>query len=156
MHISRYQRLFGVGPTGLLIGLAILGVLWLADRIWFHVEISSQPMTVRFIGFCFIGIWICWHVWSSMTISQWWRHGHLCTKGPYQLVRHPIYAGAALLACPGISLMFNSWIMLLLPVLVFVAYSILVRKEESMMTATFGDEYQHYAARTGSLFPRFF
>jgi len=44
--------------------------------------------------------------------------------------------------------------MLPLPVIMFVLYSILVRKEETMMMAVFGDEYKQYAAHTGRLFPR--
>jgi protein-S-isoprenylcysteine O-methyltransferase Ste14 len=38
----------------------------------------------------------------------------------------------------------------------YVAYSILVRKEESIMTAVFGEEYRRYASQTGRLFPRLF
>ena len=99
-------------------------------------------------------IWICWHSWCIKAISQWWRHDQLCTKGPYRIVRHPIYAGGTLLGSLGIALLFNSWIMLLLPVLMYIAYSILVRREETMMTAVFGEEYLRYASKTGRLFPR--
>jgi protein-S-isoprenylcysteine O-methyltransferase Ste14 len=88
------------------------------------------------------------------TIRQWWFHDRLCTNGPYRFVRHPIYAGGVLLGSLGISLLFNSWIVLLQPVILFAIYSFLVRKEETMMTAVFGEEYQRYAAKTGRLFPR--
>jgi protein-S-isoprenylcysteine O-methyltransferase Ste14 len=71
-------------------------------------------------------------------------------------VRHPIYAGVTFLASLGVSLLFNSWLILLWPVIMYVAYSILVRKEESIMTAVFGEEYRSYASQTGRLFPRLF
>ena len=51
-------------------------------------------------------------------------------------------------------MIFNSWIILPLPAFMFVLYSILVRKEEAMMMAVFGEEYKQYAAHTGRLFPR--
>ena len=156
INISKFQKRFGIGPLGFLISLAIFGVLWQLDRILHHVEISYQPRAVRNVGLVLIAIWICWHAWSIKTISQWWWHDRLCTTGPYRIVRHPIYAGAILLGALGLALLFNSWIMLLLPVLMYVAYSILVRKEEAMMTAVFGGEYQRYAAKTGRLFPRIF
>ena len=54
----------------------------------------------------------------------------------------------------GVVLIFNSWIILPLPALMFAIYSILVRKEEAMMTTVFGGKYKRYAADTGRLFPR--
>jgi protein-S-isoprenylcysteine O-methyltransferase Ste14 len=40
-----------------------------------------------------------WIVWSRTSLGEAWssgidRTGELCTRGPYRLVRHPIYAGA--------------------------------------------------------------
>jgi protein-S-isoprenylcysteine O-methyltransferase Ste14 len=154
MSISRYQKLFGVGPLGMLIGIVLLGLLWLLDRAFHSAEILSQPGTIRFIGLVFVVLWVCWHSWCIRTISRWWRHDELCTTGPYRFVRHPIYAGGVLLGAIGVALIFNSWIMLALPVLMHATYSILVRKEEAMMAAVFGEEYKRYAGRTGRLFPR--
>ena len=156
MSISRYQKLFGVGPLGLLISLAALGVLLLLDVNVHHAKISSQPGIIRTIGLVLILIWICWHSWCMRTISRWWRHDQLCMTGPYRFVRHPIYAGGIFLGAIGIGLLFNSWIVLLLPALMYPTYSILVRKEEMMMIAVFGEEYRRYASRTGRLFPRRF
>ena len=154
MSISRYQKLFGVGPLGMLISLVLLGLLWLLDRILHHLEMSSRPGIIRIIGSILILFWICWHWWCIRSISRWWRHDQLCTSGPYRFVRHPIYAGGALLGSTGVVLIFNSWIILPLPAFMFVLYSILVRKEEAMMRVVFGEEYRRYAAHTGRLFPR--
>ncbi len=154
MEISRYQKRFGVGPIGLLAGLAILGALWLLDRSLGHVEILSRPAPLRMIGCGFIAIWFCWQIECMRTMRQWWVYGRLCTTGPFRFVRHPIYAGGILLAAPGVALMFNSWIVLLLPALMYIANSFLIRREETMMAAVFGEEYLRYAARTGRFFPR--
>jgi protein-S-isoprenylcysteine O-methyltransferase Ste14 len=154
MIISKYQKLFGVGPLGLLISLVLFGLLWLLDRALHHVEMSGQPGIIRIIGSILILFWICWHSWCIKTISRWWRRDQLCLSGPYRFVRHPIYAGAVLPGSIGVVLIFNSWIILPLPVLMFVLYSILVRKEEAMMMAVFGQEYKEYAGHTGRLFPR--
>jgi protein-S-isoprenylcysteine O-methyltransferase Ste14 len=156
MNISKYQKICGVGPFGLIIGLSILAVLWLLDRQLGHVEILSDPEPIELVGLILICMWICWHIWCILTIRQWWLRNQLCTDGPFRIVRHPIYAGVALIGFPGISLMFNSWIMLLAPPLQYSILFVLVRKEESMMAAVFGEEYARYAARTGRLFPRLF
>jgi len=154
--ISRYQKLFGVGPVNLLISLSLLGLLWLLDRLLGHVEILTRPGPIRAFGLILFGLWICWHLWCIAAIRHWWQHDRLCTTGPYRFVRHPMYAGGVLFGILGISLMFNSWIVLLGPVLTYAIFSLLVRKEEAMMTAVFGEDYRRYAARTGRLFPRFF
>jgi protein-S-isoprenylcysteine O-methyltransferase Ste14 len=154
MKISKYQKLFGVGPLGLLIGLVLVGFLWLLDTTLSHVEIFSRPRTMRILGSILIVLWICWHSWSIRSISRWWRHDQLCTTGPYRFVRHPIYAGAVFGAAVGVALIFNSWIILPLPVLMYITYSVFVPKEETMMVEAFGEKYKQYAARTGRLFPR--
>lgn len=154
MNISRYQKLFGVGPLGFCIGVVLFGLLWFLDRTLHHAKILPKPGALQIIGITLIILWILWHAWSIRTISRWWRNDQLCTTGPYRFVRHPIYAGGVLLGAIGISLLCNSWIILPLPVFMFIAFSILVRKEEAMMVEVFGEEYQRYAAHTGRLFPK--
>jgi protein-S-isoprenylcysteine O-methyltransferase Ste14 len=107
------------------------------------------------IGWAFIGVWICWHVWSVITIRSWWNEDRLCTKGPYRFVRHPIYAGGVFIGI-ALALILNSWILLLWPIFAYFIWSALVRKEEKMMEAVFGDEYKSYAASTGRLLPNLF
>ena len=156
MEISRYQKLFGMGPVGLAISLLLLGFLYLLNTSLGHAKMFRYPGPIRTVGLILIGIWICWHAWCIKTISQWWNRDKLCTTGPYRFVRHPIYAGGIWFGFLGISLMFNSWIMLSWPVIMHAVYLLLVRKEEAMMTSFFGEEYRCYSARTGRLFPRLF
>jgi protein-S-isoprenylcysteine O-methyltransferase Ste14 len=156
MNIPKYQKVFGVGPIGILIGLISFGLIWLLDRHLGRVMILRQANLVRIIGASLIAIWICWHSWCVRTISQWWRHDKLCTAGPFRFVKHPMYSGAIWFAWLGVSLLFNSWIMLLQPVIAYFVTSLLVRKEEAMMATVFGEEYRIYAARTVRLFPRLF
>ncbi len=153
-EISRYQKLFGIGPIGLVIGLALFGILWLLDRRLGRAEILVPGGPIKAFGYILIGTWICWHTWCLHTIRLWWRKSRLCTTGPFQFVRHPMYAGGIWLVFPGMALALNSWVLLLVPFILYFFYSILVPKEEKMMTAVFGDEYRQYASRTGRLFPR--
>lgn len=156
MEITKYQKLFGVGQIGWLIGVVVMGLLYLLDRMLGHTAIAAQPKPVRIVGAVLLAVWICWHLWCVQSIRQWWRHDRLCTNGPFKYVRHPMYAGGIWLGFLGLSLLFNSWILLLQPVISFGVISLLVRKEEKMMAGIFGEAYQSYASRKGRLFPRLF
>ena len=154
MNINKYQKIFGVGPIGLLISFVLLVVFWLVDRGLGHVKILSQPALSTAAGLSLLVIWIGWHASAIRTIRTWWDRDRLCTSGPYRFVRHPMYAGAVFLVAPAVALLFNSWVIFLWPVFLYPVWSFLVRHEEKMMLAFFGDDYRRYAARTGRLFPR--
>lgn len=153
---NRYQKLFGVGPVGLLISVALFFLAWLLDRRFGGLEIFPRPQVARATGFVLTGLWICWHAWAIRTIRMWWMHDRLCTEGPFRLVRHPMYAGAIFLAGFGVAFLLNSWAAILCPVALYPILSLLVLKEEKMMKEFFGTEYEQYAARTGRLIPKFF
>jgi protein-S-isoprenylcysteine O-methyltransferase Ste14 len=151
--LSEYERHFGIGPIAGSIGFFLLGLLLFLDKILGHVEILNRPQLIRIMGCVLIGLWICWQSWSIKTIRSWWRGGRLCISGPFRFVRHPMYAGGLFLAGLGTALIFNSWITLLWPILIYPIWSILVQKEEKMMSAIFGEEYKKYASRTGRFIP---
>lgn len=156
MKITKRDKLFGIGPIGTIITLFIFAVLWLADNAFVHSQIAHRSWPLRISGLVLIGIWICWHAWAMSFIRLWWNRDQLCTKGPYAVVKHPMYAGGVFLLAPGIILLLNSWTLLLWPILSYPIWSALVRKEEKMMAEVFGENYRSYAARTGRLFPKLF
>jgi protein-S-isoprenylcysteine O-methyltransferase Ste14 len=155
MKISKYQRVFGVGPIGLLTSLSLLGLLWLLIRRLGYTTTSPWPQSIRIAGMILIALWICWHAWAIKTIRSWWSKDVLCTTGPFRFVRHPMYAGAIFLATPGVAFILKSWMLLLWPILLYLIWSVLVQKEENMMKTVFGQEYERYAAKTRRFTPRF-
>jgi protein-S-isoprenylcysteine O-methyltransferase Ste14 len=76
----------------------------------------------------------------------------LVTRGPYRLVRHPIYLGEIAAMC-GLALASPSVVRLAACVLFVGAQAVRMRMEESALTAAF-PEYGRYAAQTGQLWPR--
>jgi protein-S-isoprenylcysteine O-methyltransferase Ste14 len=153
---NRYQKLFGVGPVGLLIFAALFVLAWFTDRTAGPFSVFAWPRVAMIVGIVFIGLWICWHAWAVHTIRMWWFKDQLCTEGPFRFVRHPMYAGATFLAGFGVAFLLNSWAAILCPLAVYPILSVLVLKEEKMMEEVFGAEYERYAARTGRLIPKLF
>jgi protein-S-isoprenylcysteine O-methyltransferase Ste14 len=75
----------------------------------------------------------------------------LITGGPYQFVRHPIYAGF-LIALLGTAIALS--VLWLLPLVLFGAYFIYAaRQEERYMAETFPEQYPAYKRRTKMLVP---
>jgi protein-S-isoprenylcysteine O-methyltransferase Ste14 len=78
----------------------------------------------------------------------------LVTRGPFALVRHPLYL-AAILVWLALSLAFASPAALALTLLYVVpGYWIYARSEEEMLAAHFGDAYARYRSEVGMLLPR--
>ncbi len=73
------------------------------------------------------------------------ERGALVERGPYRLVRHPLYSGGVLFLT-GISLAFSPWALLFTAVLA-VVWGVKVRVEERFLAERFSG-YAEYAART--------
>ena len=105
-------------------------------------------LSYLFIGGGFVVLSASWRV-----LYEAQRTGRLATTGPYARVRHPQYA-AFIAIMFGFLLQWPTLITLVMfPVLV-VMYARLAFREEQDARATFGTEYERYAARTPAFFPR--
>jgi protein-S-isoprenylcysteine O-methyltransferase Ste14 len=83
--------------------------------------------------------------------------GHeLIGRGPYALVRNPIYlAMLGMLLATGFA--FSRWQALAAATVVFlIGTEIRIRSEETLLRATFGTQFEDYARRVPALFPHIF
>jgi len=89
--------------------------------------------------------------WSLVPTAD--RATGLVTRGPYRLVRHPIYLGLSLLAL-GEALAFGSWpaaavvLAAIVPTFVWRA-----RAEERLLADMFGERHAHYRKQTRMMIP---
>ena len=76
------------------------------------------------------------------------------SRGPFALVRHPLYASLIWMFLGG-SLVFASASALLLTLAVFVPMMyVRGKKEDALLKEAFGEVYDAYRRRTGMLLPR--
>jgi protein-S-isoprenylcysteine O-methyltransferase Ste14 len=75
----------------------------------------------------------------------------LITKGPYVLVKHPLYTGASLLVLPGLGIILDNWLVLLFGLILYIATRIYRPEEEKKMKKEFGGKYVKYS--NGVLLP---
>lgn len=119
---------------------------WSMNPHWspFHL------LSFVFIGGGFMLIAKAWHV---LYTAQ--RSGELATTGPYAHIRHPQYAGFALIII-GFFLQWPTLVTgLMLPVLL-VMYWRLAKREEREVEAQFGEAYRRYAEQVPAFVPRFY
>jgi protein-S-isoprenylcysteine O-methyltransferase Ste14 len=66
------------------------------------------------------------------------------TWGPYRVTRNPMYVGLALIYA-GVALVINwAWPLVLLPVVIVVMRTTIIRREERYMRSAFGETYASY------------
>lgn len=71
---------------------------------------------------------------------------HLVTRGPYRIVRHPLYAGSLIMWIGTEISLWSLWVLfaiLLLPLIIWQ-----IHYEEKMLYADFKEEWDHFAKQT--------
>jgi len=152
--VSRQSVLRYVVTISLFAGLILLPS---ADRHGVGTLVDSQ--LVRWFGVVLFGLGISLVYWSGLVLGRLYsaevtlQEGHrLITDGPFQLIRHPRYAGALLIAF-GLSLTFRSWIGLVVSAVSIGVFLLRIQDEETMMAEAFGEEWKRYCQRTRRLIP---
>lgn len=143
-------------------GLVIIGFL-----LWRPLPLSLPPAldgAIDILGLLLYLAGAALYLWGLVSLGSQFGvssvsgadllAGHkLVAKGPFKLVRHPMYLGV-LLAAPGALLIFRTWAMLL-----FAPMSLVVllraEHEERLLEAAYGEEWLQYAKRVPKWFPRF-
>ena len=150
---SRYGILFiEIGGFALLfaddVELGILEHRFLPRT--FAIGATGVALTWAGIG---LALWARWHLgqyWSArITIKE---DHKLIRTGPYARLRHPIYSGLDLAAI-GSALAIDRWRCVFGVCLIVLGYWIKARREEAMLTAQFGADFEEHCTHTGFLLP---
>jgi len=116
------------------------------------VLILARPTAFSiFLGFIFIMSGVFFRAWASGHIL---KDRELATKGPYSIMRNPLYFGSFLIGV-GIAIAANQLTCWLITVGYFIFfYTFLIIVEHKHLLRLFGDEYRQWASSTGIFFPR--
>ena len=97
------------------------------------------------------GFWLISAAWPVLYAAQ--RGGSLATTGPYARLRHPQYAGFALILT-GFLVQWPTLLTLAMYPLLIWMYARLARAEDRETRARFGTVFDAYARRVPAFFPR--
>jgi protein-S-isoprenylcysteine O-methyltransferase len=126
---------------------------WLRLPLWPHAPaVQAAGLALTILGCLFA-------IWARVTLGRNWsglpkvkQEHELIVKGPYALVRHPIYSGL-LLALAGTFLAMGTLGGILGWLIVAISYAIKIRQEERLMYETFPAAYPEYKQQVKALIP---
>jgi protein-S-isoprenylcysteine O-methyltransferase Ste14 len=86
---------------------------------------------------------IIW-IWSVVLILIKVPKQELIINGPYSLVKHPLYTGVALLVLPWIGFLLNTWLGVLIGIVLYIGSRVFLPEEEAILSKTFGATWDEY------------
>jgi protein-S-isoprenylcysteine O-methyltransferase len=114
------------------------------------ILVAAAILCISGLGFCFWARAVLGGNWSG-TVTLKENH-ELILRGPYRLVRHPIYTG--LLAMVIATVIQQGYIAGIIGlILVFVSFWIKLNDEEELMRKQFPDQYAAYRERVKRIIP---
>lgn len=109
----------------------------------FRIDGSSGPLFWISILFLLLGV-INW-AWSVILILIKVPRKELITTGPFSLVKHPLYVGFVFLIIPWAGFLLNSWLGIVLGLVLYIAIRIFAPKEEQILSKIFGKDWDDYS-----------
>ena len=148
------QRLQRRRKQVLIVGIAVGIVLFaITDSSW-RMMWPGIHRSIQWSGLLLILICILGRTWCTLYIGGQ-KQRELVTKGPYSVVRNPLYL-FTLFGAAGIGALSGSMVMAVICAgFATVVFLSVVRQEEQFLLATFPHEFPAYAARVPRLLPRF-
>lgn len=118
------------------------------------------PEALEWVGVALTVLGVAFSLWAIVTLGRHYdlvlevhRDHELIRRGPYALVRHPVYTGLAL-HFAGVCLATGNALLIAGTLLVsFPAFYLRARAEETLLRERFGAEYEKYAREVPMLVP---
>jgi len=125
-----------------------------------EVRILPKVAVVAWIGVAVAWVGIGFAIWARYVLGSNWssqvaiRENHeLIQRGPYRLIRHPIYTGI-ITGAWGTAIAIGQLGSLFGVILITLGFAYKGRQEELRLQATFGDSWNAHQQRTGMFLPK--
>jgi protein-S-isoprenylcysteine O-methyltransferase Ste14 len=108
-------------------------------------SVGGPSIAVQIISLAILVIGVTNWIWSVILILTRVPRNELITTGPFALVKHPLYTGVALLVLPWLGLLFNSWLGVLLGLILYCGSRMFSPEEERTLSRKFGAAWDGYS-----------
>jgi protein-S-isoprenylcysteine O-methyltransferase Ste14 len=139
------KRLVGSGDRIMLLTLPFLIIGLVLNILRPSLfSVGGPPVALKALSIIVLIPGVAIWIWSVVLILTEVPRQKLITSGPYSFVKHPLYTGVALLVLPWIGLLFNTWLGVLLGIILYVASRIFSPEEERTLSTAFGTAWDEY------------
>ncbi len=151
----RQMSRWGIGTPFTLLSLGYGAGICYVTRRWFpDLDMIWPPPTIgAAMAILLIAAGVIIHVAGLRRLNRAWAEDRLETDGIYAWVRHPIYSAFIVFYIPALVFLSRHVLCLTIPLFMYLIFSILILHEERYLAERFGEEYQQWRRRTGTLMP---
>jgi protein-S-isoprenylcysteine O-methyltransferase Ste14 len=152
--MSERMTRWGVGPWFAFWALAgALGVTLLDLGLGHVFTLPLLPAVRVAVGALLVVGGLVLYGTAALSVMRAYNADTLITHGAYGRCRHPVYAAWAVLVIPGVSLIANCWLGLLLGCGLSVLVRVLTVREDRYLEQRFGDAFRRYRRRVPAVLP---
>ncbi|MCQ2017672.1 methyltransferase family protein [Clostridium butyricum] len=158
MNKQNHMSYFGVGPIYVVVTFILTAIaVYIGNIPYFSfgiIRTMKAPLLIVGDVLIVLGIVLWVQAVIISRIDKNITENKLLTTGAYAWVRNPIYS-AFTIVFTGILCIQNNLILLVLPFIYWLFLSIIVKKEETVLEKTFGQEYLIYKSKVNRCIPWF-
>jgi protein-S-isoprenylcysteine O-methyltransferase Ste14 len=144
----KLKALVGSGDRIGLLTLPFL-VIGLALNVWRPsvFSVGGPSSVVKVVSAAVLAVGLVGWAWSVVLILTRVPRHELITDGPYAVVKHPLYTAVALLVIPWVGLLLNTWLGVLIGIVIYAGSRMFSPDEERALSKTFGPTWDEYSDR---------
>lgn len=159
---KEHLPIYGVGPfygVG-IIAATVIGIVLSLTGVIKSGGIENAGFIAGFLVIGLVIFLLGFFIWKAAalgrkSIDKYIESNTLCTDGVYSIVRNPCYSGIMLMCMGSLFMAHNLWL-LILPVVYWLAMTILMKcTEEKWLLDLYGQEYALYCKRVNRCIPWF-
>lgn len=145
---------FGIGPK-----IGIILIPWLIVTITISLitgmfsYTSGEKTYLVLSGAILLVVGLIFYFSSVRLLLNGLKSGKLVTSGTFSLCQNPLYVSFIFFLIPAISLLINSWMVLITCIAGYIPLKMFIKNEYRELEKYFGDEYLKYRAETPEFFP---
>ncbi len=142
------RALMGSGDKIMLVTLPVL-LIGLVLNILYpsFFSVGGPPPGLRVLSIIILIPGLIIWLWSVFLVLTKVPKDELITGGPYALVKHPLYTSVALLVLPWVGFLLDTWLGVVVGIVLYVATRIFAPEEERKLAMTFGAAWDEYCRK---------
>jgi protein-S-isoprenylcysteine O-methyltransferase Ste14 len=110
-------------------------------------SVGGPPAALKALSIVILVAGVIVWIWSVVLILTRVPKQELITTGPYSVAKHPLYAGVAFLVLPWAGFLLDTWLGVVIGIVLYVGSRMFSPEEERTLSKAFGATWDKYCDR---------